>query len=351
MKKENQANQELALNAPELENINQAEELAVLTNINEIKMEKPVKQNPEQENRTTVNVASNIFTEGQVYSLSDNIYKIGIDVIESNRKEDKQIADKLKSCEKYGMQVPAVLVDSKIVQEAGYTLKSVIGTPEEHKPRFTAMEGNTRLYAFLRALEKAKNDSDYTAFDYRFLYKRFDDPQLFRDSYRNINICNVPTKTKDYVRDLLATGENKVLKSYQDKLKRKITAKAAGLATVNREIMKRDINSIFKGSAPDYITDESILEYTTPVYEGVLKFFGCETGEVKPILKNGSLWSFNADMFNKSKDKKEVSEKLVKLYNSMPPAIMSDILTAKKTANKTREQKIREILEKEYKKL
>lgn len=134
-------------------------------------------------------------------------------------------------------------------------------------------------------------------------------------------------------------------------MKRKITAKAAGLATVNREIMKRDINSIFKGSAPNYITDESILEYTTPVYEGVLKFFGCETGEVKPILKNGSLWSFNADMFNKSKDKKEVSEKLVKLYNSMPPAIMSDILTAKKTVNKTREQKIREILEKEYKKL
>ena len=239
MEKENQANQELALNAPELENINQTEELAVL-NQNGIKMENTVKQNAEQEN-----VALNIFTEGQVYSLSDNIYKIGIDVIESNRKEDKQIQDKLKSCEAYGMQVPAVLVDSKIVQEAGYTLKSVIGTPEEHKPRFTAMEGNTRLYAFLRALEKAKNDSDYTAFDYRFLYKRFDDPQLFRDSYRNINICNVPTKTKDYVRDLLATGENKVLKSYQDKLKRKITAKAAGLATVNREIMKRDINSIF----------------------------------------------------------------------------------------------------------
>lgn len=346
MEQENLATQEAGLNAPELECINQAEELAVLTKINGIKMDNNIKKNAEQEN-----VALNNFTEGQVYSLLDHHDEIVIKAIKSNRKEDKQIQDKLKSCEAYGMLVPGILVDSSIAEKAGYECEVVFGTPDEKKPNYTVMEANTRLYAFLLALKKAEEDPNYKVFDYRFLYKRFDDPQLFRDSYRNINICNVPTKTKDYVRDLLATGENKVLKSYQDKLKRKITAKAAGLATVNKEIMKRDINSIFKGSAPDYITDESILEYTIPVYEAVLKFFGCETGEVKPILKNGSLWSFNADMFNKSKDKKEVSEKLVKLYNSMPPAIMSDILTAKKTVKKTKDQSIREILEKEYKRL
>lgn len=346
MIKENQATQEPALNAPNFESINQAEELAVLTNKNGIKMENEIKQNAEQEN-----VALNIFIEGQVYSLLDHHDKIVIKAIKSNRKEDKQIQDKLKSCEAYGMLVPGILVDSCIAEKAGYECEVVYGTPDEGKPSFTIMEANTRFHAFLLALKKAEEDPNYKAFDYCFLYKRFDDPKNFRDSYRAMNMSNVPTKTKDYVRDLLATGENKVLSSYQNKLKRKITAKASGYATVNREVMKRDINSIFKDSAPDYITDESILEFTTPVYEAVIKFFGCETGEVKPILKKSVLWSFNAEKFNKSKDKKEVSEKLVKLYNSMAPAIMGEILSAKNSVKKTKEQAIKEILEKEYKRL
>lgn len=367
MARKKKSTQPETLNVPETESNKQAKQLEVLT-INNKVMEKDIKSEVEQQintpmvnnvdnaslsenQETNEHEADSIFTEDKVFSLSDYIDKIVIKVIESNRKVDSQIQDKLKSCQTYGMLVPGILVDSSIAEKAGYECKVVFGTPDEGKPSFTVMEGHTRLYAVLLAMKMAETEPDCKVFDYCFLYKRFDDPKKFRDSYRAMNMSNVPTKTKDYVRDLLATGENKVLSSYQNKLKRKITAKAAGFATVNREIMKRDVNAIFKDSAPDYITDESILEFTTPVYEAVLKFFGCETGDVKSILKKSIIWSFNAEKFNKSRDKKEVSEKLVKLYNSMSPAIMSDILSAKSTVKKTKDQVIKEILETEYKKL
>ncbi|WP_300229557.1 hypothetical protein [uncultured Bacteroides sp.] len=352
MAQENQATQEPALNVPELESINQAEELAVTTNQNGIKMENTVKQNAEQENRTTVNVALNIFTEDKVFSLSDYIENIVLEVIGANRKVESQIAEKLKSCEAYGMLVPGIFVDSSIARKAGYECEVVFGTPDGRKPHFCIMEGNTRFHAFLKALEKAKNDSNYKAFKYRFTYEKFDDPKRFRDTYRAINMSNEPTRTKDFVRDLLATGENKILSSYQNKLKRKITAKAAGFATANREIMKRDVNAIFKDSAPDYITDESILEFTTPVYEAVLKAFGCdEENKMIPILKGTIIWKFNSEKFKAADDKKIVSDRLVKLYNGLSSATTANILNAKKKAKKTKEQVIVDILEKEYKKL
>lgn len=295
--------------------------------------------------------AEGLFTENKVYSLSDYHKNIVLEIIESNRKVDSQIQDKLKSCEEHGMQVPAILVDSWVVRAAGYKCNPVIGTSDERKPHYSLLEGHNRLQAYLLALEKAKDDPNYKVFDYCFIYKRFDDPKKFRDSYRAINMSNVPTRTKDYVRDLLATGENKVLSSYQDKLKRQITAKAAGYATVNREIMKRDINAIFKDGTPDYIADDSILNFTTPVYEAVLRAFGCEEERMIPILKGTIIWKFNSDKFRVTDDKKTVSDKLVKLYNGLSSASTANILNAKKTTKMTKEQVIVDILEKEYKRL
>lgn len=359
----NQPTQGLALNAPELENINQAIPLVVSNNDKIMENKKtevkglglPMVNNVDNEaiskfQATNEHENDSIFTEDKVFSLSDYIENIVIEVIEPNRKVESQIAEKLKSCEAFGMLVPGILVDSSIAKEAGYPCKVVLGTPDGRKPHFSIMEGNTRFHAFLRALEKAKNDSNYQAFKYRFTYEKFDDPKLFRDTYRAINMTNEPTRTKDFVRDLLATGENKILSSYQDKLKRKITAKAAGLATVNREIMKRDVNAIFKDSAPDYLTDESILEFTTPVYEAVLRAFGCVVIMIS-ILRGTIIWRFNAEKFNAADDKKMVSDQLVTFYDSLNSATMSRILSAKKTLKKTKEQVIVDILEKEYKKL
>lgn len=296
-----------------------------------------------------------IFNENQVYSLSDYLDKIIIEVIESNRKEAKHIADKLKSCEKNGMLTPGILVDSMIAQKAGYTLKNVLRESEEDsKPRFCIMEGNNRFEAFLKALEKAKKDPNYTAFEYKFIYMRYDSPNDFKDAYRNINICNVPTKTKDFVRDFLATEENKILKSYNEKVGRKISAKGAGFGTVNQEISKRDINALFQNKASELLTDDSILEFTEPVYKAVLKAFGCESEEIKPILKGAAIWKFNAEKFNSCKltskeDKATICNKLVKFYENLTSATTSNIISAKKTSKKTKEQVIMDILDNEYK--
>lgn len=302
------------------------------------------------ENQSVIgNYSGSTFVEGQVYSLSDYIDKIVVEIIESNRKEEKLIADKLKSCEANGMLVPGVFVDSKISKEAGYSVKPIFGTPDGRKPHYTVMEGNSRINAYLKALEKKKKSPDYKVFNYQFIYKKFDNSQKFMDAYRNMNICNVPTKTKDFVRDLLATGENKILSSYNEKIKRKLSAKASGFATVNQEIMKRDIRAIFNDKLVDYLRNDSILEFTTPVYNAVLKAFGCESGEIKTFLRSAVIWKFNAGKFNEASDKKVISDKLVKFYGHLSSVTTSNILTAKKTVKETKEQVIMKFLETEYK--
>lgn len=319
--------------------------------INDTNNESVIKKQTINEEDSCI-VSDSIFNEGQVYSLIDYMDKITIGVIESNRKEEKQITDKLKSCEENGMLVPGILVDSNLARAVGYSVKPVNEITSDHdkKQELTIMEGNSRFWAFMRALAKAKKDPTYTAFDYKFIYKKFKNPKQFKDSYRQINIANVPTKTKDFVRDLLATDENQILSSYNEKIDSGLSAKASGYATVNQEIMKRDINAAMRENIAEYLTDCDILEFTTPVYYAVLKAFGCESGKVKPILKGSAIWKFNANKFNSFKDKNIASDRLVKFYENLSSATTSNVISAKKTTKKSKEQVIIELMEKEYKK-
>ena len=75
--------------------------------------------------------------EGVVYHMNEiGIENLKLNNITSNRKDKKQIENKLKSCESTGMQVPAVITDSSIVMEAGYPQANFltgdeIKTPED----------------------------------------------------------------------------------------------------------------------------------------------------------------------------------------------------------------------------
>ena len=296
------------------------------------------------------------FEVDQIYHLSEYKDSIKLLVIASNRHEKKQVENKLGSCEDVGMQVPGIFTSSQTVRDAGYTLLDAFtgekATDEEIAEGWTIVEGNTRFHAWVQALDKASKDSSYKVFDYIFIVKEYTSAEEFQKAYRKMNIDNVPTKVKDFTQDMLATSNNKVLMSYNDKIKSGLVAKAAGFATANQEIVKDDLIKSFQGKAPKVLSDESVLNYTTPVYEATLRAFASEK-RIKPVLKGTAVWKFNASMMNKAiaEDREVVKQNLIDMYDNLTSRTYSRIIDAKGQGNKTKEQVIYDILKDAYDKL
>ena len=155
-------------------------------------------------------------------------------VIKSNRRDSRQIKAKQRSCRKHGMLVSALFADATAAFDAGYVLVNpitgeVVKNREETFGKLVIMEGNTRFWAWLAEVERIKEEKRKSKgkddvkkekpFEYTFAYRHITDPKVFKDQYRHINIDNVPTKTKDFARDFLATErENKFVTSYANKI-------------------------------------------------------------------------------------------------------------------------------------
>ena len=155
------------------------------------------------------------------------------------------------------------------------------------------------------------------------------------------------TKTKEFANDVLATTDLPVLLSYKEKIAKGLAAKAAGYATVGREIVKRDMESIFNGKIPSEISNTGILAMTDPIYSAVMQAFSSEK-KAKSIVKGTNLWSYNAKKLSASSDKKAESKKLVKLYSILGSRECSELMDVKAESGRTKEQIIHEILEKRY---
>ncbi len=301
-------------------------------------------------------MTNNPFNVDQIYHLSEYKDSIKLQVIASNRKDKKQIKNKLASCENVGMQVPAVFTPSQIVHDVGYTLLDAFtgdpATDADIADGLTIEEGNTRFHAWVQALEKASKDPDYKPFDYIFTVRSYASPGEFQKTYRKINIDNVPTKVKDYTQDMLATSDNKVLNSYNDKITFGLVAKAAGFATVMQEILKDDLVKCFNGKTPKVLSDESVLDYSTPLYEATLRAFDSEK-RIKPVLRGTAVWKFNASIYSSAKmdERESVVQTLITMYDSLTSRTYSRIIDAKGQGNKTKEQVIYDILKDVYDKV
>ena len=289
------------------------------------------------------------FEVDHIYRLMEYKDIIKLHIIATNRHEKKQIEAKLESCETVGMQVAGIFTPSQIVQKAGYTLKDAFTgenvTDEDISVGWTIVEGNTRFHAWLLALNKKEKNPDYKVFDYIFTVREYPSGEDFQKTYRRINIDNVPTKTKDFTQDLLATSQNKILASYNSKIKFGLVAKAAGIATVTQEILKDDLVKCFQGRIPKILSDESVLTFTDPVYDATLRAFSSEK-HIKPILKGTAVWKFNASMLSRAKDEERefIMMALVQMYENLSARTFSRIMDAKTDGNKTKEQVVYDIL-------
>lgn len=292
----------------------------------------------------------------QIYHSLD-LEGLNLCYIQSNRKDQKQIQDKLETCEDIGMKANAIFTDAEKAIECGYTLIDIKTgkevTEEEATRYYVILEGHTRYWAYKKAQEKAKADPDYKPFDYKFVYDPILDEKPFSTVYRQINRYNVPTNGADYARDLHATTKNEILDKYTSKTDFGLLEKSAGYATVGKPIELRDIRKASETDGenlPEIFSDTSFSESAEPVYEKVKSTF-CTDDKICPFVKNVPVWKWIARKLNTAVDKAAVSKKLVKMFDGMLAKDAKVLESATKQGNKSKEEVVMDTLEVIYNKL
>lgn len=308
-----------------------------------------------------------LMEERVVYTLNEETLQNTL-VIASNRREEKQIKVKQKSCREYGMIIPGQFTDATVAYDAGYELinpltSETVKSREETYGKRVVMEGTTRLWALLAEMERIEElklkekDYDEKPFEYMFTYRHITDSEVFKNLYRHINIDNVPTRTKDFARDILATErENKFVISYANKIDRGLSPKGAGFATMGKEVKKKDIEALMAGKVPGIFDDghSDDLETYQTVFEGVCEGFGiAKDAPVKnKILKGTFIWRWIANKMNETNegDRLDLAVKVISIFTSMSAQDSERINNAGKTETQTREQVIHTILDRMYNK-
>ena len=311
-----------------------------------------------------------LMKERVIFTLKKSTVKKKVLIINSNRKDPKQIKAKQKSCRKHGMLVSALFADATAAFDVGYVLVNPI-TGEEVKNReetfgmLVIMEGNTRFWAWLEEIKRIKEEKRKSKgkgdakkekpFEYTFAYRHITDPKVFKDQYRHINIDNVPTKTKDFARDFLDTEKaNKIIAAYAGKIDRGLTPKAAGFATKGKEVKKADVQSLLAGKVPSVFNDGDTedIELYQMIFEGVCEGFGIEKdAPIKnKVLKGTFIWNWTAKKMNVTDagDRFDLAVKVISIFTSMSAQDSERINNAEKTETQTREQVIHGILDEMY---
>lgn len=280
-----------------------------------------------------------------IYPLDKDLNGLKVCILKSNRNNADKNKKMMQGCQDTEMQQPGIVTEASLAFEVGYTLLDVETGVEINdsnvKDYLVILDGNTRFHAWQMALKTSN------PFTYIFQYKKYGDAATFKKAYQNINVYNTPTSTADFMRDFAVSSDNKVLSSYNQKIRDKLCPKAAGYATIGREIMKADIVSLGRGSGPSYFSDYKTLEVYSKLYEGL----DLLRKECPSIFKGTEIWKYFATHIKNASDQSKEADRMLKLITTLPPTSFSKLLKAKKDGTKPKETVVSEILDEALKQL
>lgn len=274
-----------------------------------------------------------------IYHLKNGLNGLKVCVLKSNRNNAVKNRKMMEGCQEIEMQQPAILADAKLAFDAGYILIDVVDghtiTEDEAEGYLVIVDGNTRFHAWLLSL------GEHKPFTYIFQYKIYESPDAFKKAYQRINIYNTPTSTADFARDFAATTDNVVISGYRKKQSDGLCPKAAGYATIGREILKVDIQKLQEGGTPSGFDDDVLISRYATVYDAMLQ----SIIDNPAIFKGSEVWKFNAAKLASATDKDEMASRLCKLYSPMSYSVGKKLEKAKKAGSKSKETIVAEILE------
>lgn len=319
-------------------------------------------EDAQQQSEMTAPVAGGTkFEADKVYTLTDEAVD-ELYLIKINRNVEKDIKAKLDTCEKDGMQVPAIVCDPIAILEAGLQLTTVGGntvTKESVDPTIPAiLEGATRYRAWHLAKQKVENGemnedgTPYQAFKYIFIYN----PNINKDNvvqtYMDINKYNVPTKGKDFARIAAAVNPLPVLDYYNQYVSEGLVPKAASFAAIGEELKKDEISKAHTNPSAK-LKSKHLCGVLADVYEAVKHSLGEEVnGEMKmnsALAKNVPLHKYYGQKLKDAEqdERQAIAKKLVKMFKGLSASDLNRLKSAKADTKKsiTKENAIFTILD------
>lgn len=282
---------------------------------------------------------------GKIYRLQTKTDGLKIAVIQSNRCNPKKHREMLKGCRSVGQQQPGIFIDAKLASEAGYTLIDVedshVVTKAEVADYVVVFDGNNRYHAHLLGLK------ENTPFVYSFHYVEFPDAATFKKAYHEINIYNTPTNTVDFARDFQATSNNPVIASYREKISIGLVPKAAGFATIGREILKKDLNLLVKGEIPAGFNDKENLIRFSRIFESMKSLVERDT----KVYRGTEIWSWISAKMAAAEDKDAMVSIIVGMFEGLSYLKGLRLKSAKATGNKPKATVVKEILDEIFKEM
>lgn len=279
-------------------------------------------------------------TVDTIYHLKDGLEGLKVCILESNRNNPQKNKRMMGGCKESGMQSPGILTDAIYASKAGYTLLDAEDgheiSDEELNDYLVIVDGNTRFHAWQLAIHE-KNP-----FEYIFQYKDYQDEEKFCKAYQGMNVFNTPTSGADLARDIVARAKNPILDSYRAKSADGLCAKAAGFATIGKEITKGEMVDINANKVPEIFNDQACVRRFQKVYDA--------TSDLRKacikVFKGTEVWSWIASKVNENENKDDMAERISKMFQNMTVVHFQQLQNAKKEGNRNKEAVVKDLLDK-----
>lgn len=270
--------------------------------------------------------------EGVVYHRNEMLGLPECTILE-NRDVQSRAKDWQKICRENGMTNPALYANAKIAKEVGLTpviflndTKELWLIPEHLVGHFyIRLDGNGRAAGHDLELKEATKNPSYDPFDYEFVFKKYDDPNLLYKQYISANLDVKKTTKSELLSYSLCRNKGSNLNNYYTMMGEGFVAKSSSYYNFGRELTKEDVKKASKGQ--DISVEQELVDCMDMLLKTYRKVFS-GNASVK-ILKGVPLARWSCETLKKADDMKAMADKISDKFSKMLPEQLTKLQDAK----------------------
>lgn len=270
--------------------------------------------------------------EGVVYYRNEMLGLPECTILE-NRDVQSRAKDWQKICRENGMTNPALYANAKIAKEAGFTpviflndTKELWLIPEHLVGHFyIRLDGNGRAAGHDLELKEATKNPSYDPFDYEFVFKKYDDPNLLYKQYISANLDVKKTTKSELLSYSLCRNKESNITNYYTMMGEGFVAKSSSYYNFGRELTKEDVKKASKGQ--DITVEQELVDCMDTLLKTYSKVFS-GNASVK-ILKGVPLARWSCETLKKADDMKAMADKISDKFSKMLPEQLTKLQDAK----------------------
>lgn len=268
--------------------------------------------------------------EGVVYHRNEMLGLPECTILE-NRDVQSRAKDWQKICRENGMTNPALYANAEIAKKAGFTpaiyLRSkkkwwIVPDPEHY---YIRLDGNGRAAGHDLELKEATKNPSYDPFDYEFVFKKYDDPNLLYKQYISANLDVKKTTKSELLSYSLCRNKESNITNYYTMMEEGFVAKSSSYYNFGRELTKEDVKKASKGQ--DISVEQELVDCMDMLLKTYRKVFS-GNASVK-ILKGVPLARWSCETLKKADDMKAMADKISDKFSKMLPEQLTKLQDAK----------------------